>query len=210
MLTVLALLGGITQWLEDVSSHQWFYALIFVIAYLDSVIPIVPSETTVILGGIAAGQGDLTLAAVIAVGALGASLGDNSAYMIGKKASEKIQARYGRTDKGRKRLEWAREQIETRGALLLITARFIPGGRTVITISSGITRQKHLKFALFVSLASIIWATYAAVLGYWFGERFKGNHTKAFVLAFTCALSVTVVIELVRFLRKRSTGASAH
>ena len=36
-----------------------------------------------------------------------------------------------------------RAQINDRGGLLLITARFIPGGRTAVTIASGITRQSR-------------------------------------------------------------------
>ncbi|MFM1837600.1 MAG: hypothetical protein RLZZ327_474, partial [Actinomycetota bacterium] len=33
------------DWLKDFSSGPWFYVIIFVIAVLDSVLPIVPSET---------------------------------------------------------------------------------------------------------------------------------------------------------------------
>jgi len=62
---VLGFLNGLTGWLDDVSSNWWFYLVIFIIALLDSVVPVVPSETTVIIGGIAAGQGDLVLWLVI-------------------------------------------------------------------------------------------------------------------------------------------------
>ncbi|MFZ9422814.1 MAG: hypothetical protein ACO27J_07365 [Ilumatobacteraceae bacterium] len=46
------------DWLKDFSSSPWFYAIIFVIAVLDSVLPIVPSETLVIIGGVSAGLGN--------------------------------------------------------------------------------------------------------------------------------------------------------
>ena len=59
------MLESLLDWLESLSSNPWFYVLIFVIALLDSVVPVVPSETTVILGGIAAGQGELWIVAVI-------------------------------------------------------------------------------------------------------------------------------------------------
>ena len=57
------ILTDLTDWLEDVAAEPWFLLVIFGIAFLDSVIPIVPSETTVILGGVAAGAGDQNLAA---------------------------------------------------------------------------------------------------------------------------------------------------
>ena len=81
------ILTDLTDWLEDISAEWWFLLVIFGIAYLDSVIPIVPSETTVILGGVAAGAGDQKLLLVIAAGALGAFLGDNTAYLIGRRFS---------------------------------------------------------------------------------------------------------------------------
>lgn len=189
-----------TDWLADVSGAWWFLILIVVIAFLDSVVPIVPSETTVILGGIAAGLGTQELWLVILLGATGAFLGDNFAYELGKRAGPWIERTYGKRPKGAARLAWARGQLEARGALLLITGRFIPGGRTVLTLSSGITGQPRRRFVIAIAIAACIWATYAAVLGYSFGDRFKDNHTKAFVLAFIAALSVTVLIELVRYL----------
>ena len=143
-----------------------------------------PSETAVIIGGVAAGQGDQNLLLVILSGALGAFCGDNAAYLIGKRFSPSINRRAERRPKTARRLDWAGDQIRTRGGLLLITARFIPGGRTALTLSCGLTRQPHGWFARWVAVAAIIWATYAAVLGAIFGNRFKDDHTVAFLLAF--------------------------
>ena len=106
-----------------------------------------------------------------------------------------------RREKTRKRLEWATDQIRKRGGLLLITARFVPGGRTALTITCGITHQPHAWFAAWIAIAAVIWATYAAVLGYVFGSTFQDNHTLAFILAFGAALSITIVIEVVRHQR---------
>ena len=80
----MSLLSDLTDWLEDIASQWWFLIVIFGIALLDSVIPIVPSETTVIIGGVAAGAGDQSLVLVILAGALGAFCGDNMAYSIGR------------------------------------------------------------------------------------------------------------------------------
>ena len=204
---MLAVLDGLFNGLEKVSTSQWFYAIIFALAFLDSVFPIVPSETAVILGGIAAGQGHLNLAAVIAIAALGASLGDNTAYAIGHRFSGPIQAWYAKKPKRAAKLEWANSQLRIRGGTLLITARFIPGGRTVVTVSSGITRQPHRRFAIFVAIACVVWASYAAILGFIAGEQFKDNHTKAFIIAFIAAVSFSALLELVQHTRKKRQAA---
>ena len=195
--------SNLAGWLEDVSGEWWFLLVILGIAFLDSVIPLVPSETTVILGGVAAGAGDQSLVLVILFAAVGAFLGDNTAYLIGRRFAPRIQRRAERRDKTRQRLDWATNQIRMRGGLLLITARFVPGGRTVLTITSGLTRQPWGWFAGWIAVAAVIWATYAAVLGAIFGNRFKDNHTLAFILAFGTALSITIVIEVVRHQRNK-------
>jgi len=200
---IAGIITDLTDWLDEIAGNWWFLLVIFGIAYLDSVIPIVPSETAVIIGGVAAGQGDQKLLLVILAGASGAFLGDNTAYLIGRRFSPWIQRRAERKPKTAKRLDWAANAIRQRGGLLLITARFIPGGRTALTISSGLTHQPHGWFAAWVAVAALIWATYAAVLGAIFGQQFQDNHTAAFLLAFGCAVSITILVEVVRHVRNR-------
>src|SRR5680860_811793 len=145
-----------SDWLADFSSNWYFLAIIFGVAFFDSVVPIVPSEMMVIIGGVAAGRGDQWLLAVIAVGALGAFLGDNTAYLLGRRMSGFIQRRASARPRLQRQLFWANEQIRVRGGLLLVTARFIPGGRTALTVTSGITRQPRAWFMGWVALAVAI------------------------------------------------------
>jgi len=203
VIAVFDIVNSLLDWLQTFTSSPWFYVVIFAIAFFDSVIPVVPSETTVILGGIAAGQGELLIVMVLLLGAVGAFLGDSTAYLIGSRSGEWMSRRLFRGENGERRLDQAREQIRVRGGLLLITARFIPGGRTALTFSCGLTHQKYSWFVRWDALACVIWACYAGLLGYFFGDRFKDNHTAAFWWAFGTALSVTVGIEAARWVRHR-------
>jgi membrane protein DedA with SNARE-associated domain len=198
-------LRDFTDKLSGWSGHWWFLAVIFIIALLDSVIPLVPSETTVIIGGVAVATGiaPYPLLAVIGAGAAGAFIGDNMAFSIGKRWSDAFERRAERKPKFAAKLLWAREQIAVRGGLLLITARFIPGGRTAVTIASGITRQSRAWFIRWTFVAALIWATYSAGLARLIGEPFKDDHTKAFWIAFGTALGINVAIELVRYARAK-------
>ncbi len=198
-------MGDLFHQLEDLSTSSWFYLVIFVIAYLDSMIPLVPSETMVILGGVAAGQGDLALPLVIACAAAGAFLGDTSAYLIGWRFGPWVERRVFGRPKGQARLEWANQQLRLRGGVLLLTARFIPGGRTVVTFSSGMTHQPFKRFLGFIAFAGAVWATYASLLGYIGGKTFADNHFVAFAVAFGCALGVSALIELIRRAREKRT-----
>lgn len=191
------------DWLKEYSASPWFYIIIAVVAFLDSFFPVVPSETMVIIGGVSAGLGQLEWPLVALLAAGGAFLGDNFAYYIGVLFSERVQRRYNKTNKGRQRLKWAQQQIENRGGNLLITARFIPGGRTLVTMSCGITGQSRRWFMKWSAVASTIWAMYATLLGFIGGKSFQDNHTKAFITAFSIAIVVAVFVEVVRHFRKQ-------
>ena len=95
---------------EYVSGSPWTYAFLFAVSALDVIIPLVPSETSVILAGVLASTGDLVLFAVILVAAGGAILGDNTAYWIGRKAGPRIVARFFSGER-RKRIDWAEEHV---------------------------------------------------------------------------------------------------
>jgi membrane protein DedA with SNARE-associated domain len=196
-------------WLRDFGNSPWLPLVIFAVALLDSIVPIVPGETMVIIGGVAAGTGDQNIGVVIAAGAIGAFTGDNLAYLLGRRASGFLRRTLFRGEKGGLRLAWAEEQLRMRGGLLLITARFIPGGRTVVTVSSGITHRPRRWFMTFDAIACVIWASYAALLGFFGGKAFEDDHTKAFLVAFAGAISVTVVIELLRWFRAKRRGELA-
>ena len=201
---MLAIINEAFGWLKDFSSSPWFYLIIFAIAVLDSVLPIVPSETLVIIGGVSAGLGNLWIPLVIVVAATGAFIGDNMSYLIGREASDWVTRRQTRTDKGAARMAKIVEQVHERGGLLLITARFIPGGRTALTLSCGVTKQPRRWFIGWAAVAAVIWGNYAALLGFIGGKSFEDNHTLAFIIAFVSAFSITLVIELVRWLLKRA------
>lgn len=182
---------------------NWAYVVIFLIAMIDAVFPVVPSETLVILGGVLASGRTLTLPLVILAGAVGAAAGDNLSYGIGHVFSNRIERWARKTEKRAARREWAGRQIDERGMLLIITARFIPAGRTIVTLTCGATRRPWPKFVVATVVAGAIWATYASLLGYFGGQVLKDNHTLAFVIAFATALSVSGLIELVRHRLKR-------
>ena len=134
--------------ITELSRDPWFLAILFAVALLDSVIPIVPSEFAMIAGGVAAGAGTLindrpvlSIVLVILAGASGAFVGDSMAYWIGNRSDKLLKRWFFRGETGEKRLFATGEQIRKRGGLLLITARFIPGGRTAMTFSCGLTAQ---------------------------------------------------------------------
>jgi membrane protein DedA with SNARE-associated domain len=196
--------GQFTQIVSDASG--WAYAIVFALSYLDAIIPVVPSETAVITAGVVAATGDLSLALILPAAAAGAFLGDNTAYLIGRRFGTRINERFFSGEKARKRIEWAQKQLEERGGELIAVGRFIPGGRTAVTLSAGTLRYPWRRFAVFDAASAIGWATYASMLGYLGGSAFEKSTWKALVLALGIAFAVAGGIELARWLLKRRSA----
>ena len=189
----------------------WAYVVVMLFAVVDALIPIVPSETAVITAGVVAADGHLYLPLVILAAALGAFAGDNLAYGLGRRYGEGVQKRFFQGEKAAKRLDWAKRQLDRRGGELIAVARFIPGGRTAVTLTAGLTRYPWRRFAFFDAIASLIWATYAALLGYFGGKAFEGEAWKGLLLALAVAFAVTLAIELVRWaMARRKAGSTTR
>jgi membrane protein DedA with SNARE-associated domain len=192
----------------DLVAHAsgWAYAIVFALAVIDAVIPVVPSETAVITAGVVAAAGDLSLPLIIPAAAAGAFAGDNLAYAIGRRYGAWAIRRFFRGDKARRRLDAAKRQLDQRGGELIAVGRFIPGGRTAITLTAGLTGFRWPRFALFDAIAAVLWAGYAALLGYFGGRAFEQQAWKGLLLALGIAFAVTLGTEAVRLLIRRRRG----
>jgi len=190
-----------TQLVSDASG--WAYAIIFVLAFLDALVPLVPSESSVITAGVVASTGDLSVPLVVLAAAAGAFAGDNTTYLLGHRFGRRIEARFFSGERGRKQIQWAERQLTERGGELIVIGRFIPGGRTAVTLSAGTLGYPWRRFALFDAVAALVWALYATLLGYFGGRAFEHAPWQGLLLALAVAFAVAGGIELVRWLLKR-------
>jgi membrane-associated protein len=188
--------------LHDVMNSPWVYLALFALAMLDGFFPVVPAETSVITAGVfAAATGAPNLALVIMVAALGAFAGDHVSYAIGRTTNDGL--RNGR--RSRKAFGWAERALAERGGLVLVVARYIPGGRTACTITMGAVAYPRRSFTLFDALAAGSWAIYSGLIGYVGGAAFENDPIKGLLLGLGIALTITAVVEVVRYVRHRRT-----
>ena len=189
---------------DAVSGAWWSYPLIFVVAAVDAFFPVVPSETLAITGGVLAASGDLELWLVILMASGGAILGDNISYAIGSWVGEHTVKRVFRSERAHRGFDWAERQLEERGGYLIVIARFIPGGRTAVTFASGYTHaMPWRRFIVYDVIAGVIWATYAALLGYFGGKTFEDHPLWGVALALGIALTLGLAVEAIRHVRAR-------
>lgn len=199
---------GLESLLDLISSSPWTYGAVLGVAALDAVLPVVPSETAVITAGVLAATGELLLLPVIAAAAVGAYLGDSSSYWLGRGLGTRLDRTVFRRERAARRRAWAERTLDRHGGPLIIGARFVPGGRTATTLTAGIVRMRWLRFAAFAAAAGVLWASYAGLIGYIGGRAFEERPLVALALGFGVAAAVYLLVELGRYLRRRSRPRS--
>ena len=180
---------------ELVSGSPWTYAIVLAAAALDPFLPVVPSEATAVAAGVLAGAGELSVALVIAAAVAGAFAGDVGSYATGRALGDRADRRVFRGDRGRRRREQARRLLAARGGLLILLARFVPGGRTAATVTAGLTRMPARRFVRLAGMAAAAWGTYVGLLGYVGGRAFEEEPWKGLVLAFVLAGGLALLVE---------------
>jgi membrane-associated protein len=185
------------------------YLIAIVIPALDAVFPVLPSETAVIALGVAtAGSTDPRIALLVACAAAGAFLGDNLCYLLGRRFGPQVERRFFASEKGARRRQWAERSLERYGTQLIIVCRFIPGGRTAVTLSCGLVGYSRRRFLAATAVAAIIWALYAFFIGRLGGRAFEDKPWLGFVVAFGVTIVVSGLIEAARRIRAMVVRAS--
>jgi membrane protein DedA with SNARE-associated domain len=181
------------------------YVVIFALAAFDVVVPVLPSETAVVLGGVLAWQGRLNLVALVLVAAAGAIAGDHMSYGLGRWTLRPERSR--RRDTKVARLHaWAARQLDARGLGILLVARFIPGGRTASTFVSGRLVYPLPRFSAVTVVAGLLWALFGTALGYLGGTTFHDNTWLATGLGVAVGTSFAVAVEVLLSWRSRRSA----
>ena len=189
------------------------YLIAFVIPALDAVLPVLPSESAIIALGVAtAGSADPRIALLIGCAAAGAFAGDNLSYLLGRRFGPAVQRRFFSTPKGAKARAWAERSLGKYGTQLIVVCRFIPGGRTAVTLTCGLTGYPRRRFAAATALAAVIWALYAFFIGRIGGQAFEDSPWAGLAIAFGASIAISAVIAVIRRLlvrRRRRAAAGA-
>jgi membrane protein DedA with SNARE-associated domain len=186
------------------------YLVIMLLAAADPILPVIPAEAAVTAAAVLAGQGQLTLVWVMLAAGLGAFLGDNIVYWIGRLAGRPVIERVlrGRADQ----LAAAESQFERRGGILIIVGRFVPGGRTLSSVSAGALHFSWPRFLAWDALAATIWAVQATLPGYIGGVVVQDRPWLAMVVGFALSLLLAGSIAVAQhwWQRRHPTAALAE
>lgn len=185
------LIDSLTQLVTD---SPITYLIIFALAGVDVLAPILPAEATITAASVLAGQGQLNLVWIMVAAGAGAFIGDNVAYWVGRAAGRPVVRRIlgEKTDQ----LDDVQRQFDKRGGIFIIIGRFVPGGRTVVAVSAGVLRFDWLRFLAYDALAAVVWSFQAALPGFIGGSLVQGEPWLAMVFGFVLSGSLALALAL--------------
>jgi undecaprenyl-diphosphatase len=176
-------------------SHYGYLVILFGVMLESTGVPL-PGETILLASGVLVQRGHLDLGDAIAFGILGAVIGDQIGYWVGREGGRPFVLRWGRyVFITPQRLARAEAFFEKHGGKAVFLARFFSGLRVFGALVAGISRMRWGTFILYNALGGAIWATAVVLLGYILGssiglvEQWLGRATLvlAVVLAFYLA-----------------------
>ena len=167
---------------------------------------VLPGETAVLLGGVLAGTGRLSLTVLLVVVVLTAVVGDSVGYEVGRHFGPRLMARRPLSTHA-ERLEGAQRFLRERGGWAVLLSRATAFLRAVMPALAGTSRMPYGKFFAFNATGGLVWGVGVTLLGYFAGNSYdevEGTLGKASVALVVVVLVVAVVVWRVR--RHRSSS----
>jgi membrane protein DedA with SNARE-associated domain len=189
----------VSQQLQSLATSPWLLVVVFAVAGLDAVLPFMPSESTVVaVGVLSAATGRPQLALLILAAAAGAYLGDRLSYQIGRGSNRAVIARMQRGRRSKLVHDWLHRLLHHRGGMVIVFARYVPGGRSTTAFAAGVVGYPLGRFCCYTAIAVLLWAVEAALLGYLGGAAFGSDPLVGLAVGWAAALAVTGVAVLIQ------------
>ena len=173
--------------------EQYGYLIVFLGVLLESSGVPIPGETILIASGALVQRGHLDLGDAILFGILGAVVGDQIGYWVGREGGRPFVLRWGRyLNITPERLKRTEEFFERHGGEAVFLARFVAGLRVFGALAAGISRMRWRTFFFYNALGGATWAMAVIMVGYLLGgsldlvERWAGR--ASILLGFLLAL----------------------
>jgi membrane protein DedA with SNARE-associated domain len=149
------------------------YAAVFVVLLVCSLGVPIPEDVTLVAGGVIAGLGYADVRVMCVVGLAGVLFGDALMFLVGRYfGARAMRLRWVAALLTPRRYAQVQEKFDRYGNRLMFVARFLPGMRTAVFLSAGMTqRVSFLRFALFDGFAALISVPFWIWLGYYGAEN---------------------------------------
>jgi membrane protein DedA with SNARE-associated domain len=194
----------------------WGYVLLFVLTLLEASAFIglfVPGETALLVAGVLASQGKLSLPVCIAVAVAGAIGGDSVGYEIGRRLGPRLRSSRGGQMVGEERWRRAHTFVRERGPHAVFFGRWVGLLRALVPAIAGDARMPYPQFLLWNVLGAVASSPLVILLGYAAGSSYRSvEHrlhwtTYGLVAVAVAAIVIRAIVERRRSRQHQEAGA---
>jgi membrane protein DedA with SNARE-associated domain len=185
------------------------YSVIFALVFGEAAVFIgfvLPGETAVLIGGVLAAGGRLSLTTLCVLVFVAAVVGDTVGYEVGRLLGPRVIG-WRRLDRFRARLDAAQLMLRERGGPAVFLARFTAFLRAAMPGLAGLSRMPYRRFLAFNAAGGLIWGVGFCLIGYLAGASYE---RVASLVGRGAAVTIAVLILLglgVWLLRRRRASA---
>jgi len=173
------------------------YMAILLAMFLENLIPPIPSELIMPLGGFYVSQGQLDFLPVVLAGLTGTVLGALPWYGIGRLVNEEKIEQW-LTKNGRwigispQELARSRKWFNRYGISLVFWGRLVPGIRTLISVPAGVELMPMTPFLIWTTAGSLIWTLFLTITGFYLGDNYAIIET--WISPFSSIFKVIIIL----------------
>src|SRR5919107_1873729 len=150
-------------------SHYGYLVILFGVMLESTGVPL-PGEAILLAAGVLVQRGHLDLGDTIAFAILGAVVGDQIGYWVGREGGRPFILRWGRYVRiTPERLGQAERFFVRHGGKAVFLARFVAGLRVFGALVAGVSRMPWGTFFFYNALGGAVWATAAILVGFLLG-----------------------------------------
>lgn len=182
---------------------SWICALALCAVLGDALLPFLPSGTLVILAVLKTARID-GAPVLLGLGVAASSfLGDLLLLHLARRGAPLVQRRLARRPKLAASVSRVQRALVERprgaAATMVVVARFVPAGRTILDLAIGHSPDHPHRFLHWSALAALVWAAYIVTLGWLNSHWFD---TAWLSLAVSCTAATVVSSAIARMVRR--------
>lgn len=189
-------------------ASPWLFVVLLAVTVIDGFFPPIPSETVLVAAAAVAAtngsHGTLVLLGLVA--ALGAVVGDNIAFAIGRSVGV-TRFSWMRRPRVRAAVDHAQRALDTRSASLILGARYIPVGRVAVNMSAGSLGFAWRRFLPLSAFAGLCWSTLSIIIGLLASAWVHDQPLVSAGIGVAVALALGLIIDRVAVARRRRESA---
>ena len=157
---------------------------------------LIPGDTIVLTAGVlvAAGAIDAPVWVALLAVAVAAALGDQTAYLVGRRFGPRVLSREGSRLLSPRHVVHAQRFFDRHGPKAVVLARFVPLARTMTPVVAGVGSMSRRRFSAYNVGGAIAWTLLTLGGGYLFGGIPVVEQHVGLITLGIAALSATPVL----------------